>query len=193
MKTITKILICAGAIAFVSCGEVTKSVKIDVPGTLAESGNSEDLISFGSISEKKFYVSQEKQEYAISRLNGELLDSTSVVFVFDKQKMKFKIEPMGKLDFNRELEAGDYGTWENMVCSQFTTEGQCINMDDEASGKFLFSMKVPKGGFSYCKSQKNETCDWVWVLFNEATWLKEDCKGNPAGNQLVRVCYDNNS
>lgn len=183
----------AGAIVFVSCGEVTQNVKIEVPGTLAELGNTEDLISFGSISEKKFYVSQEKQEYAIARFNGELLDSTTVAFVFEKQKVKFEITPITKLDFNRKVKEGDYGTWENSVCKQLTTEGQCVDMSDRTTGNFLFSMKIPKGGLSYCEAQKNETCDWVWVLYKGQTWLKSGCKGNPAGNQLIRVCYDNNS
>ncbi len=193
MNSIKKILMLTWVITLVSCGEVTQSAKIDAAGTIAESGNTEDLISYGSISEKKFYVSPEKQKYAISRLKGELLDSTTVVFVLNKQKVNFQITPLEKLDFNKEVKEGDYGTWENQVCVQITTEGQCVDMSDRTTGNFLFSMKIPKGGLSYCEARQNETCDWVWVLYKGQTWLKSGCKGNPAGNQLIRVCYDNHS
>jgi len=195
MKTITKILMLAGALAFVACGEVTESANIGVEGTISESleGQTEDIISYGSISENKFYVSEGQQELAISRLKGELLDSTMVVFEVNNKKVQLRITPMAKLDVNQKIKVGDFGTLKNRVCHALTNEGKCINMVSIATGKFIFSMKIPKGGLSYCKKQTNETCDWVIVMYKGTTWTKKNCKGNPAGNKMVRICYDNNS
>lgn len=195
MKTSVKILMLFSAFAFIACGEVAESMNMAVSGSILESldGKKEDLMSYGSISEKAFYVSEDDQKLAISRLKGELIDSATVVFKVDNEKIKFRIAPMVTLDFNKNLKAGDFGTHKNMVCTALTNVGGCVNMDDTITGKFMFSMKIPKGGLSYCAPQANERCDFVWVKYTGATWNKKDCKGNPAGNQLLRICYDNNS
>ena len=195
MKTIKKSLMLICVLACIACEEAAENVNMAVMGTISESvdGQLEDIMSYGSISEGAFYVAEDQRELAISRLKGELLDSTTVTFVRNDKPVNLTIKPMALLDVNQMVKDGDFGTLKNYVCHALTNEGNCVNMYDVDTGKFVFSMKIPKGGLSYCKQQTSETCDWEIKTYKGRTWSKKNCKGKAAGNQLIRICFDNNS
>lgn len=178
------------------CGEVVESSKADITeSSILESldGNKDDLISYGSVSEQRFYVVNGQEESAVTRLNGKHLDSSKVIFKINNKDILLEISPMEKLDFKQNYKEGDFGTVKNAICASRTDAGTCINFESVSTGEFTGSMKVPKGGLSWCEKEKNVECDWIAVSYSGQTWKQKDCKGDSNGIRMLRVCFNNNS
>ncbi len=190
----TSLMFTAILLVFACEGKID-DVTIGMEGTILESieGNMEDLLSFGDPLEKTFYVAEGQEEAAIARFKGELIDTQTVVLNINDQQQEYTLMPMSKLNFNAKLKEGQYGTFKNYVCDAVLTEGKCVNLRSTSTGKFVCSIKIPEGGLSYCRKEKNEECDWIMVKFTGQTWKQRNCKGARAGNKLIRVCYNNNT